>query len=294
MGWGALPGASPRLWSALIRSADAVRQCQANRLASMEAADVTTNIEADTVTDKADSRIGYWLGLSEAAAALGVSERTLRRRVADGLVPNRMHQGRRQVRIDTDRVADTADNTATPNLTFSSGDNLAGSAPMTDRLLAIIQDDRAAVLFRQNGELRRAQRRAMLATATAVSVGLLAALWGVRIADDSADAQADAVSVRAALAASEGKSEALAEQVTMLLDQVHATTEREAMASDRLADMAARLDAARLQLLDEQRARIEAEAEARFRDAMADPVIPYRDTNAINNRSVVDGMRGSR
>jgi hypothetical protein len=205
-----------------------------------------------------------------------------------------MHQGRRQVRIDTDRLTDMADVADTPTALAPRGDNLAGSEQLTGQLMALLHDDRAMVTNHVRGQLRRARWSVGLSLSAAVTVGLLAALWGVGKAEDMAEAQAEAATVRAALAASESKAEALAIQMETMAGQVHAIAEREALAADRLGDMTDRLEAARLQLLDEQRARLEAEAAARLLTLTTDPPIPYRNTNAVNNWSVVDGMRGWR
>lgn len=221
-----------------------------------------TTIEGDMTTG--GQGVGFWLPLLDAAATYGVSERTMRRRVSDGEVPNRLRHGRREVMVP---LAPQTATTRPDEDGIPTGDKVAGSAAGAlagieggvAGVLALLADElrsgrRLAVDEAQN-ELRRVRRSAGTAW---VLVGILTTLGAgggvlgflsVRQADEQA------ASIEQALTAAQTRQDELAGVVGAL----EAQTRSEAA---RTATMADELHAARLRVLEAEVARVRAEAEA--------------------------------
>lgn len=205
---------------------------------------MATTIEAERVTDNQDTTdgqggqriVGYWLDLAEAASAMGVSDRTVRRRIKGGQVPTRMHRGRRQVRIDTTGQADMTDRHLVDNAdTHASGqipsvrdDKVAGSVADTlatvervDRqmagVLATLSDDlraeRQLAVERVEVELRRVRRRSGLGWALAFVLVAAGGVGAVLANNAWTNAQIESAALRANLSASQAQVTTLAEQV---------------------------------------------------------------------------------
>lgn len=222
-------------------------------------------IEGDMTTG--GQGVGFWVPLIDAAESYGVSERTMRRRVADGEVPNRLRHGRREVLVPMARQAATD---ATNTDGRPGGDRVAGST--TAALAAIegiegglgsvlamlteeIRADRRLVIEQAHHDLRQVRRRAGTAW---VLVGILTALGaagGVLGVLSVRQADERAVGIEQALTAAQTRQDELAGSLTAL----EALTATEAA---RTATMAEELAAARLRVLEAELARVRAEAEA--------------------------------
>lgn len=249
---------------------------------------MTATIEAERVTDNPDTQsgqpgqrvIGYWLDLTEAAGVLGVSDRTVRRRIKAGELPNRMHKGRRQVRIDT---ADMTGGQRTDNPDAATeqiggvvrGDKVAGSVAdalaTIDRVerelagvLALMGDElrteRQLAVERVELELKRVRKRSGLGWVLALilaGVGAAGAAVGVQA---MTEARIEAAALTSDLSASQG-------QVTTLTTQLESASIRADQAVSALSDMTGQLQAAQVQTLEAELRRAQAEAQ---RDALLD------------------------
>lgn len=249
---------------------------------------MTATIEAERVTDNPDTQsgqpgqrvIGYWLDLTEASSVLGVSDRTVRRRIKAGELPNRMHKGRRQVRIDT---ADMTGGQRTDNPDAATeqiggvvrDDKVAGS--VADALATIdrVERDLAGVLALMGDELRaerqlavervelelkRVRKRSGLGWALALilaGVGAAGAVVGVQ---GMTEARIQAAALTSDLSASQG-------QVANLATQLESASTRADQAVSALSDMTGQLNAAQVQTLEAELRRAQAEAQ---RDALLD------------------------
>ena len=222
-------------------------------------------IEGDMTTG--GQGVGFWVPLIDAAAAYGVSERTMRRRVSDGEVPNRLRHGRREVLVPMARQAATDTDNTDGSI---GGDKVAGST--TAALAAIegiegglagvlallteeIRADRRVIIEQAHTDLRRVRRRAGVAWALVGTLAALGAAGGVlgvlsvRQAEDAATAGVQA------LTAAESRQDELAARLTAL-EALRASEAAKA------ATMAEELTAARLRVLEAELARVRAEAEA--------------------------------
>lgn len=242
---------------------------------------MAATIEAERVTDNPDTQsgqpgqrvIGYWLDLTEAAGVLGVSDRTVRRRIKAGELPNRMHKGRRQVRIDT---ADMTDGQRTDNPDAATeqiggvvrGDKVAGS--VADALATIdrVERDLAGVLALMGDELRaerqlavervelelkRVRKRSGWGWVLALILGGVGAAGAVVGVQGVTAARIEAAALTSALSASQGQASAIADQLE---------------SSEARADQAvSALHAAQVQTLEAELRRAQAEAQ---RDALLD------------------------
>lgn len=214
-----------------------------------------TMTEAERVTHKADTQdgqseqrmIGYWLDLAEAAELLGVSDRTLRRRIKADQVVSRLHRGRRQVRVDTadttgatdGQRADVRDTGTVPEVAGVRVDKVTGSvegtlaridaaerdlagvlAAMTDTM----REDRRAVVERAEVELVRVRRRAVVGWSLAFVAGLLAVAGGVLAYSTTREARQQAAAlegVQAQLEATSGERDAAVSEVSDMADALH-------------------------------------------------------------------------
>jgi excisionase family DNA binding protein len=252
---------------------------------------MAATIEAERVTDNPDTQsgqpgqrvIGYWLDLTEAAGVLGVSDRTVRRRIKAGELPNRMHKGRRQVRIDTADMTDATGGQRTDNPDAATeqiggvvrGDKVAGS--VADALATIdrVERDLAGVLALMGDELRaerqlaverveaelvRVRRRSGLGWVLALilaGVGAAGAVVGVQA---MTEARIEAAALTSDLSASQG-------QVATLTTQLESASTRADQAVSALSDMTGQLSAAQVQTLEAELRGAQAEAQ---RDALLD------------------------
>lgn len=150
----------------------------------------------DTVTGQGRV-VGVWVTTDEAAMRLGVSERTIRRRVKGGQIPTRVWGGRRQVRLDPPDTPDSTPDTGADGSDAEAGQH--GHRQMTGTMtgttaaeLATLTRDiieRQDVVVRQ--DLRRARRWAGLGlTATIVLIAGAAGggVWAVRAIEQAATA----------------------------------------------------------------------------------------------------------
>lgn len=223
-----------------------------------------TTIDGDMTTG--GQGIGYWLPLIDAATAYGCSERTMRRRVAEGEVPNRLRHGRREVMLPMARQAATATGTTDGR---AGGDRLAGSAATAlaaiegiegglAGVLALLTEeiraDRRVVIEQAQTDLRRVRRRAGLAwglVACLACLGAAGAVLGV-LTVRQADQRVEATGL--ALEAAQTRQADLAGAVEALEAQTRAEAAR----------AATELAAARLMVLQADLARVRAELQAEY------------------------------
>jgi len=224
-----------------------------------------TTIEGDMTTG--GHGVGFWLPLLDAAAAYGVSERTMRRRVSDGEVPHRLRHGRREVLVPAS--CQTATDTATTD-GRPGGDRLAGSAAtalaaiqsiegglagVLAMLAEEIRADRHVIIEQAQTDLRRVRRHAGMAWGLAACLAALGAAGGVL----------GVVSVRQADQRAEGIEQALTAAQTRQADLagvVEAMEARARVEAARADTTATDLAAARLRVLEAELARVRAELRA--------------------------------
>lgn len=238
-----------------------------------------TTIEAERVRDNQDTPsgqrvIGFWFDLTEAAGMLGVSDRTIRRRIKAGEIPNRMHKGRRQVRIDTADMTDgqPADNQDSgqggagsivrdDKVSGSVGDALANINSIERQLagvLATMSDElkaeRQLAVERVEVELERVRRRSGLGWALAFVLAAVSAAGAFLLVQVSNEARIEAAALRSDLRASEGQASALA-------DQLGSSEARVDQAVSALSDMTGQIQSAQVRTLEAQLQQAQAEAE---------------------------------
>jgi len=240
----------------LLRRALGVRWCPCACLRQAARPDGDPNMqtltEAERVTRKTDTQdgqriIGYWLDLTEAAELLGVSDRTLRRRIKADKVVSRLHKGRRQVRVDTTDTtgathgqgADIRDTDPGDEVSRVRVDKVSESVEGTlaridtiERDLAgvlatfadTMREDRLAVVERAEAELERVRRRSVVGWSLAFVAGLLAATGGVLAFSTAREAQRQAAAlegVQAQLEAVSGDRDAALAEVSEITDAMH-------------------------------------------------------------------------
>jgi len=118
-----------------------------------------------------------WLTLAETAAALSVSERTVSRRIAAGILPSRRDRGRVLVFVAdpmSDSVADVAD-------TAGVTDTAAGSVADSVTALVAQHDHELAALAHRLGVAERTAPRWARAALVALSLLVVAALAVVAV-----------------------------------------------------------------------------------------------------------------
>lgn len=144
--------------------------------------------------------MGQWLQIESAAAALGVSTRTLQRRVKLGEMSSRIEHGRREVFIDQPERAGGDTVTQADTLTVAVAERAQAHAEALS-----VMSDRVATLAEQRVEEMRADlgraRRWAIGGWTVAGVVLtgaaLGGLWVARMSGES-DAHAKATDARAA------------------------------------------------------------------------------------------------
>lgn len=148
--------------------------------------------------------VGYWVNLDEAADRLGVSERTLRRWIADDKISHRKISGRRQVRLDPDDM--TANQDAETDTAATHDGHGGHGHPSGHAVTDTAEGSTAAELViltrglveRRADELRQDARRARRHAGTAWTIAAVltlatgaGAVWGVLTLDDAQDAAAE-------------------------------------------------------------------------------------------------------
>jgi hypothetical protein len=143
-----------------------------------------------------------WQTLEEAALTLGISSRTLHRRLARGEFETRMEHGRREVLISItepemsdvsavlNAATDTSDNAEEFDETGSTDDNQEMTADVGSTMLALHEDrirrtDLAIMAYQQSvnvtaADARRTHRNARIAWSTAgalAAIAFVAAIW---------------------------------------------------------------------------------------------------------------------
>lgn len=202
----------------------------------------------DTETDMAGH---WWASMAEAAELLGVSQRTIRRRISAGELAGRIVHGRREVQLGPDTPRTNRTRRVNPN---------AGGADDGRPVLALsVVADRAVTVAERMAddarrELHQARRwgRTGWGTAAAVLIagGLLSALtW--RQAGVSDQAAADARQRAEDMAGQVARLESVVDTERGRVDQLAGTLEAE---RERNADLVG-------QLIDSERRRAEVLAE---------------------------------
>ncbi len=230
-----------------------------------------------TTTGHAGQVTGHWVTIDQAAALLGVSERTVRRRVARGEIRagNAEADGRRVVLVErADRTGPDDDRTRRTPDDQADGDGggwtegVHDDRTVTGAALAVMADRSVNLAERRADELSadlvRVRRLAATGWAAAAVVGVLAAVgavWGVRSIEV----------VRGRAAAADAAAGVLAGVVDAERERADTVTGRLAELTDELVTAAATAEAERVRggLLADELADARARAERAEADRLA-------------------------